>query len=106
MKSLGSLLLTQSEYIWEFLTKTNMIEAKPIVAPMVAGCKLSGTDSDYHIDATLSFLWLVLCSMTQLLNKACQFLSCPLRPIGLQSSISYDILKALFLGNYMFCLHF
>ncbi|CAJ2668712.1 uncharacterized mitochondrial protein AtMg00810-like [Trifolium pratense] len=49
----GSLLLTQSKYINDLLTKTNMSDYNPITTPMMSSCKLSKVGSDNVVDATL-----------------------------------------------------
>lgn len=39
----GSIILTQSKYIRDLLSKTNMSDAKSISSPMASSCKLSNT---------------------------------------------------------------
>ena len=50
----GSLILTQSKYIRDLLTKTNMDESNPISSPMVGGCKLTKFGSENLSDPTLN----------------------------------------------------
>jgi histone deacetylase 1/2 len=49
----GSLFLSQTKYIRDLLTKTNMHEAKRLPTPMVGNLKLSKTGSDYLQDPTM-----------------------------------------------------
>ena len=49
----GSLMLTQSKYIRDLLSKTAMDEANSISSPMVGGCKLTKTGSEDFFDPTL-----------------------------------------------------
>jgi hypothetical protein len=37
----GSLLLNQSKYIRDLLTRTNMLDCRPVSTPMPSSCKLS-----------------------------------------------------------------
>ena len=69
----GSLILTQSKYIHDLLTKTNMDESNPISSPMVRGCKLTKFGSKDFSDPT-QFL-LVPCSMLPSLDHRLAFLS-------------------------------
>lgn len=82
----GSLLLTQSKYIRDLLTRANMLDCKGISSPMVSNCKLShfGTDTlsdpyEYRsIVGALQYLTLTRPDITYSVNKVCQFMSNPL----------------------------
>ena len=50
--SSGALLMTHFTYIRDLLTRTNMLEAKPISSPLVSICKLSNHGSDLLQEAS------------------------------------------------------
>jgi histone deacetylase 1/2 len=80
-----SLLLTQSKYIRDLLTKTNMIDCKPINTPMMSSCKLTKLGSDNVQDATLyrsvvgslQYATITRPEISYAVNKVCQFMSAP-----------------------------
>jgi histone deacetylase 1/2 len=82
----GNLLLTQSKYIRDLLSRANMAEAKGLTTPMVSNLKLSkfGTDElpDAHeyrsIVGALQYVTLTRPELAFCVNKVCQFLSRPL----------------------------
>ncbi|KAK2454628.1 putative mitochondrial protein [Trifolium repens] len=82
----GSLLLTQSKYIRDLLTKTNMTDCNPINTPMMSSCKLSKTGSANMTDATLyrsvvgslQYATITRPEISFAVNKVCQFMSNPL----------------------------
>jgi histone deacetylase 1/2 len=82
----GSLFLSQTKYIRDLLTKTNMHEAKSMPTPMVGNLKLSKAGSDYLQDPTmyrsvvgaLQYATITRPEISFSVNKACQFLSQPL----------------------------
>jgi histone deacetylase 1/2 len=82
----NSLLLSQGKYIRDLLTKTNMLECKPINTPMMSSCKLSKTGSDNVTDATLyrsvvgslQYATITRPEISFAVNKVCQFMSAPL----------------------------
>ncbi|XP_020203528.1 uncharacterized protein LOC109789074 [Cajanus cajan] len=49
----GSLTLTQSKYVRDLLSRTDMENSKPIASPMVSGCKLSKSGSDKFLNVSL-----------------------------------------------------
>lgn len=49
----NSLLLTQSKYIRDLLSKTNMLECNSINTPMMSSCKLSKHGSDHFLDPSM-----------------------------------------------------
>ncbi|WVY93401.1 hypothetical protein V8G54_032489 [Vigna mungo] len=49
----SSLIMTQTKYIRDLLSKTHMIEAHPISSPMVSNCKVSKHGADLFSDPTL-----------------------------------------------------
>jgi histone deacetylase 1/2 len=82
----GSLLLTQSKYIRDLLSKTNMVDCNPINTPMMSSCKLSKVGSDNMSDATLyrsvvgslQYATITRPEISFAVNKVCQFMSNPL----------------------------
>jgi histone deacetylase 1/2 len=82
----NSLLLSQGKYIRDLLTKTNMLECKPIATPMMSSCKLSKVGSDNVTDATLyrsvvgslQYATITRPEISFAVNKVCQFMSAPL----------------------------
>jgi histone deacetylase 1/2 len=82
----GSLLLTQSKYIRDLLSRTNMVDCNPINTPMMSSCKLSKTGSDNMSDATLyrsvvgslQYATITRPEISFAVNKVCQFMSNPL----------------------------
>jgi histone deacetylase 1/2 len=82
----NSLLLSQGKYIRDLLTKTNMLECKPIATPMMSSSKLSKTGSDNVTDSTLyrsvvgslQYATITRPEISFAVNKVCQFMSAPL----------------------------
>lgn len=82
----GNILLTQSKYIRDLLTKTNMAEANAISSPMVSSCKLSKQGSDYMPDpatyrsvvGALQYTTITRPEISYAVNKVCQYMSAPL----------------------------
>jgi histone deacetylase 1/2 len=82
----GSLLLTQSKYIRDLLTRTNMLESAPVATPMQSTCKLSKTGSPALSDpfmyrsvvGALQYATLTRPEISYSVNKVCQFMSHPL----------------------------
>ena len=81
----GSLMLTQSKYIRDLLSKTAMDEANSISSPMVGGCKLTKTGSEDFMDPTLyrsvvgalQYATITHPEISFSVNKVCQFMSQP-----------------------------
>jgi len=81
----GSLILTQSKYIRDILTKTNMDESNPILSPMVGGCKLTKFGFEDSSDPTLYRSIVVALQYATItrpensfsVNKVCQFMAKP-----------------------------
>ena len=90
--SSGALLTTQSKYIMDLLTRTNMLEAKPISSPMTSSCKLSKDGSDLLQDASfyrsvvgaLQYVTITHPELSSAVNKVCQFILHLLNPTGQQ----------------------
>ena len=84
-QSNGSLLLTQSKYIRDLLTKTEMDEVNPISSPMLGGCKLSKAASEDFADPTLyksvvgalQYATITRPEISFSINKVCQFMGAP-----------------------------
>src|ERR1044072_9286976 len=82
----GSLLLSQTKYIYDLLERANMIEAKGLPTPMISSSKLTKHGSDYMQDPTLyrsivgalQYATLTRPEISFSVNKVCQFLSQPL----------------------------
>ncbi|GAU29238.1 hypothetical protein TSUD_362280 [Trifolium subterraneum] len=82
----GGLLLHQSTYIKDLLSKTNMENCKPIGSPMVNSCRLSKFGTDAMTDASLyrstvgalQYATLTRPDIAYSVNKVCQFMSHPL----------------------------
>jgi histone deacetylase 1/2 len=82
----GSLLLTQSKYIRDLLNRTNMLESTPVSTPMQSSCKLSKDGSPALSDpfmyrsvvGALQYATLTRPEISYVVNKVCQFMSCPL----------------------------
>ncbi|MCH95277.1 retrovirus-related Pol polyprotein from transposon TNT 1-94, partial [Trifolium medium] len=82
----GSLLLTQSKYIRDLLTRTNMLESAPVATPMQSTCKLSKTGSSALSDpfmyrsvvGALQYATITRPEISYSVNKVCQFMSHPL----------------------------
>lgn len=78
--------LTQGKYIRDLLTKTNMLESKPLSSLMVAGLKLSKTGTNTLFDATmyrsvvgaLQYATIPRPDICFAVNKVCQFMAAPL----------------------------
>lgn len=90
--SSGAPLMTQYTYIRDLLTKTNMLEAKPISSPMTSSCKLSKDGSDLLQDASfyrsvvgaLQYVTITHPELSSAVNKVCQFILHLLNPTGQQ----------------------
>ncbi|WVY90986.1 hypothetical protein V8G54_036500 [Vigna mungo] len=82
----SSLIMTQTKYIRDLLSKTNMIEAHPIYSPMVSNCKVSKHGVDLFSDPTIyrsvvSALHMSTITRPEIsfsVNKVCQFMASPL----------------------------
>ena len=82
----GSLLLSQTKYISDLLTKLNMLNANGMPTPMVSSSKLSKVGSAAVEDPThfrsvvgaLQYATLTRPEISFSVNKVCQFLSNPL----------------------------
>jgi histone deacetylase 1/2 len=82
----GGLLLHQSKYIRDLLSKTNMENCKPIGSPMVANCRLNKFGIDEMTDPSLyrstvgalQYATLTRPDISFSVNKVCQFMSHPL----------------------------
>ena len=85
-QSNGCLLLSQGKYIRDLLSKTNMLDSKPLSTPMFAGCKLTKAGSDTFSDPTLyrsvvgalPYATITRPDICFSVNKVCQFMSHPL----------------------------
>ena len=81
-----TLLLTQSKYIRDLLSKTNMLECNSINTPMISSCKLSKHGSDHFQDislyrsvvGSLQYATITRPEIAYSVNKVCQFMSQPL----------------------------
>jgi hypothetical protein len=81
-----SLLLTQSKYIKDLLSKTNMLECNPINTHIMSSCKLSRHGSDTFHDTSLyrsvvgslQYAAITRPEIAYSVNKVCQFMSQPL----------------------------
>ncbi|KAF5460295.1 hypothetical protein F2P56_020175 [Juglans regia] len=79
------LILSQSQYIYNLLQRTNMINAKPISSPMSSTQKLSLLSGAPHSDPThyrsvvgaLQYLSLTRPDISFAVNKVCQFMHKP-----------------------------
>lgn len=84
--STDSLFLTQTKYAKKSLTRTNMIQAKPLPTPMTSGLHLSSKGGDVVEDATLyrstvgalQYLTITRPDISYSVNKVCQFMQNPL----------------------------
>jgi histone deacetylase 1/2 len=82
----GSLLLTQTKYIRDLLTKANMATANSIASPMASSTKLTKFGSNHVSDPTffrsivggLQYVTVTRPEISYSVNKVCQFLSSPL----------------------------
>jgi histone deacetylase 1/2 len=82
----STLLLTQSKYLKDLLTKTNMLECNSISTPMKSTCKLSKVGSDKFHDpslyrsfvGSLQYATITRPEIVYAVNKVCQFMSNPL----------------------------
>lgn len=82
----GSLLLTQSKYLRDLLTRTNMLESSHVSTPMQSTCKLSKIGSSSLNDpfmyrsvvGALQYATITRPEISYSVNKACQFMACPL----------------------------
>jgi histone deacetylase 1/2 len=84
--SFGSLLLTQTKYIRDLLTKANMANANSMASPMASSTKLTKFGSNYVSDPNffrsivggLQYVTITRPEISYSVNKVCQFLSSPL----------------------------
>ncbi|PNX94499.1 retrovirus-related Pol polyprotein from transposon TNT 1-94, partial [Trifolium pratense] len=82
----GGLLLNQSKYIRDLLSRTNMDNCKPIGSPMVSTCRLSKFGTDAMTDPSLyrstvgalQYATLTRPDIAFSVNKVCQFMAHPL----------------------------
>lgn len=82
----GSLLLSQSKYIKDLLSKANMAEAKSLPTPMVSNCKLTKYGANYMDNPTLyrsvvgamQYATITRPEISFSVSNVCQFLSQPL----------------------------
>ncbi|MCH80541.1 retrovirus-related Pol polyprotein from transposon TNT 1-94, partial [Trifolium medium] len=82
----GSLLLSQTKYIRDLLTKANMENANGMASPMASSIKLSKFGSNHVSDPTffrsivggLHYATITRPEISYSVNKVCQFLSFPL----------------------------
>jgi hypothetical protein len=82
----STLLLTQSKYLKDLLTKTNMLECNSISTPMKSTCKLSKVGSDKFHDpslyrsfvGSLQYATITRPEIVYAVNKVWQFMSNPL----------------------------
>jgi histone deacetylase 1/2 len=82
----GSLLLSQTKYIRDLLTKANMADAKGMASTMASSTKLSKFGSNIVSDPTffrsivgaLQYATITRPEISYSVNKVCQFLSSPL----------------------------
>lgn len=99
-KSGGAIILTQRKYIWDLLTKVNMIEAKGVNTPMFSQCKLNKHGSDVMIDphlymsivGALQYMTWTRPYITFSINKSCQFI---INPLDSHWSVVKHILRYL-----------
>ncbi|PKI70974.1 hypothetical protein CRG98_008555 [Punica granatum] len=81
----AGLYLTQSKYIHDILTRTSMLECKPISSPVNTGPRLSIRDGSSFEDpslyrsvvGSLQYLSLTRPDIAYSVNQVCQFLHCP-----------------------------
>ena len=82
----GALLLSQSKYITNLLSKVNMHNAKPIKTPLAPGSKLQMDVTDSFSDPTLyksvvgalQYATITRPDIAYAVNKLCQFMHSPL----------------------------
>jgi len=82
----GTLLLTQSKYLRDLLSKTNMLESNPVSTPMQSKLKLTKTGPDYMSDTfqfrsvvgALQYDTITRPEISYVVNKVCQFMAHPL----------------------------
>jgi histone deacetylase 1/2 len=82
----GSLLLTQSKYLRDLLTRTTMLDSSPVSTPMQSTCKLtklgsSALDDPFMYRSVVGALQYATITRPEIsfsVNKACQFMSHPL----------------------------
>ncbi|GAU27211.1 hypothetical protein TSUD_108020 [Trifolium subterraneum] len=82
----GDLLLNQSKYVRDLLSRTNMENCKAIGSPMVSSCKLSKFGTDSMSDPSLyrstvgalQYATLTRPDISFSVNKVCQFMANPL----------------------------
>ncbi|CAI8618447.1 unnamed protein product [Vicia faba] len=79
----GSMSHSQGKYIRDLLTKTNMLESKPLSSPMEVGLKLSknGFDTLYDqpmyrsVVGALLYITITRPSICFIVNKVCRFMA-------------------------------
>ncbi|XP_058750173.1 uncharacterized mitochondrial protein AtMg00810-like [Vicia villosa] len=82
----GSIILTQTKYIRDLLSRVNMEEANGVTAPIFIHCKLSRFGTDIMEDpllyryfvGALQYITLTRPNIAYCINKACQFIANPL----------------------------
>lgn len=92
--STGGVVLTQTKYIKDLLTRANMINAKPLPTPMVSNSKLSKHGSNFmekptmyrSVVGALQYATITRTEISFSVNKVCQFLSEPLEEQGCQEN--------------------
>ena len=80
----GGILLSQSKYIKDLLTKTRMLDSSPITTPMVFKDKSTSSDDD-HVDISayqsivgvLQYLTFTRPDIVYAVNRACQHFNNP-----------------------------
>jgi len=85
-----ALILTQSKYIRDLLSKTKMDEANLISSPMVGGCKLTKSGYESFPDPThyrsvvgaLQYSTITRPEISFYVNKVCWYISDPTNSIG------------------------
>lgn len=82
------LFLSQSRYISDLLTRTNMHKSKPVSTPMSSSLKLTALDGPSFEDpglyrsvvSSLQYLTFNWPDISFFVNKACQYMHCPRAP--------------------------
>lgn len=82
----GTILLTQTKYIWELLATVNITEVKCVTTPMFRTCKLSKHGDDKLPDpflyrsviGALKSVTLTQPNIVFCVNKVCQYIAAPL----------------------------
>lgn len=95
-----ALVLTQTKYTLDLLTRTHMQDSKPCPTPLASGSKLSAYDGAPLSDATeyrsivgaLQYLPLTRPDICYAVNQVCQFMHA-LTTVHLQAVASYGYLR-------------